>query len=107
MSQNHDHFPEGDAFRQSVSKRYRIASLWQGIFFSALVIAILSLVALLYTVVDGAVGYVAFEYKKDPTEFTSKPINDLNKQELLDILKANLSSGAYKKLETEKPMAER
>lgn len=107
MSQNHDHFPEGESFRQSVTKRYRTASLWQGLFFSALVIAILSLVALLYNVIDGAFGYVAFEYKNDPTEFTSKPLGDLNKQELLDILKANLSSGAYNKLDNEKLMTKR
>ena len=107
MNPNHDHFPEGESFRQSLGKRYRTASIWQGLFFSALVIAILSLVALLYNVIDGAFGYVAFEYKNDPAEFTTKPLDDLNKQELLDILKANLSSGAYTKLDNEKPMEKR
>ncbi len=34
-------------------------------------------------------------------------LDDLNKQELLDILKANLSSGAYTKLDNEKPMEKR
>jgi phosphate transport system permease protein len=107
MNPNHDHYPEGEIFRQSLNKRYRNASIWQALFFSALVIAILSLAALLYNVIDGAFGYVAFEYKNDPTEFTAKPLDDLNKQELLDILKANLSSGAYKKLDNEKPMGKR
>jgi phosphate transport system permease protein len=88
MNPNHDHFPEGESFRQSLGRRYRTASLWQGIFFSALVIAILSLTALLYNIMDGAFGYVAFEYKNDPAEFTAKPLDDLNKQELLAILKA-------------------
>jgi phosphate transport system permease protein len=107
MNPNHDHFPEGDSFRQSLSGRYRTASIWQALFFSALVIAILSLAALLYNIIDGAFGYVAYEYKNDPTEFTAKPLGDLNQQELLDILKANLSSGAYTKLDNEKPMQER
>ena len=107
MNPNHDHFPEGESFRQSLGRRYRTASIWQGLFFSALVIAILSLVALLYNVIDGAFGYVAFEYKNDPAEFTTKPLDDLNKEELLDILKANLSSGAYTKLDNEKPMEKR
>jgi phosphate transport system permease protein len=107
MNPNRDHFPEGDSFRRSLGRRYRTASIWQGLFFSALVIAILSLVALLYNVVDGAFGYVAFEYKNDPAEFTSKPLDDLSKQELLTILKANLSSGAYNKLNNEKPMENR
>jgi phosphate transport system permease protein len=107
MNPSHEHYPKEEAFRQSLSGRYRIANLWQGLFFSALVLAILSLIALLYNVVDGAFGYVAFEYKNDPTEFTSKPLDELNKQELLDILKVNLSTGAYKKLNNEKPMESR
>jgi phosphate transport system permease protein len=107
MNPNREHYPQDESFRQSLKGRYRIANIWQGLFFSALVIAILSLAALLYNVVDGAFGYVAFEYKNDPSEFTAKPLDDLNKQELLDILKANLSSGAFTKLNNEKPMDKR
>jgi phosphate transport system permease protein len=107
MNPTQDHYPEGDALHRSLSTRYRKASFWQALFFSALVIAMLSLAALLYNVVDGAFGYVAYEYKNDPSNFTTKPLDDLNKQELLDILKTNLSSGAYKKLDNEKPMEKR
>ena len=104
---NQSHYPKDEAFRRSLGGRYRTANIWQGLFFSALLIAILSLFALLYNVVDGAFGYVAFEYKNDPAEFTSKPLDQLNKQELLDILKNNLSSGAFTKLDNEKPMDKR
>ena len=107
MNPNHNHYPEGEALHRSLSTRYRNASFWQALFFCALVIAMLSLAVLLYNVVDGAFGYVAFEYKNDPSEFTTKPLDDLNKQELLDILKTNLSTGAYKKLDNEKPMEKR
>jgi len=107
MNPNHDHFPEGDSFRRSLSRRYRTASIWQVLFLSALVIAIISLTALLYNVIDGAFGFVAYEYKNDPAEFTPRPLDDLNQQELLAILKANLSLGAYKKLDNEKPMEKR
>jgi len=107
MNPNHEQYPEGEALSRSISARYRKASFWQALFFSALLIALLSLTALLYNVVDGAVGYVAYEYKNDPSEFTTKPLDDLSKQELLDILKANLSSGAYNKLDNEKPMEKR
>jgi len=107
MNPREDHYPEGESFRQSLSRRYRTASIWQLLFLSALVIAIVSLAALLYNVIDGAVGYVAYEYKNDPAEFTPKPLDDLNQQELLDILKDNLSAGAYKKLNNEKPMEKR
>ena len=107
MNPTDNHYPTGESFRKSLNVRYRIASVWQGLFFSALLIAMLSLAALLYNVVDGAFGYVAFEYKNDPTEFTAKPLDDLNKQELLEILQTNLSSGAYTKLDNEKTMEKR
>jgi phosphate transport system permease protein len=107
MNPTDNHYPTGEFFRKSLNGRYRIASIWQALFFSALLIAMISLAALLYNVVDGAFGYVAFEYKKDPAEFTTKPLDDLNKQELLELLKTNLSSGAYKKLDNEKPMDKR
>lgn len=107
MNPTDTHYPTGESFRKSLNGRYRVASIWQGVFFSALLIAMLSLAALLYNVVDGAFGYVAFEYKNDPTELTAKPLDDLNKQELLELLKTNLSSGAYKKLDNEKTMETR
>ncbi len=103
----HNHYPQSESFRRELTARYRNASLWQVVFLSSLLIAILSLTALLYNVVDGAFGYVAFEYKNDPVEFTSAPINELTKEELLVILKKELSSGAYKKLDTDQPMQER
>ena len=104
---SNNHYPSGESFRKSLNGRYRTASIWQALFFSALVIAILSLVALLYNVVDGAVGYVAYEYKHTPTEFSQKPLDTLSQPELLAILKAKLSAGAYKKLDNEKKMEKR
>lgn len=105
---NHvDRYPHDESFRKALKVRYRIASIWQAVFLSALLIAILSLVALIYNVMDGAFGYVAFEYKKDPVQFTSTPLQELTQKELLDILKNNLSSGSYKKLESEQPMEKR
>ena len=102
-----NHYPQDNSFRSELNTRYRTASIWQVIFLSALFIAILSLTALLYNVLDGAFGYIAFEYKKDPATITTTPINELTKDELLVILKEELSSGAYKKLDNEQPMQER
>ncbi len=107
MNPSRDQFPEGTSFHSALNSRYRSASLWQALFFSALLIAIISLTALLYNVMDGAFGYIAFEYKKDPAVFTSTPLGDLTKEELLAILQANLSSGAYNKLNNEQAMETR
>lgn len=102
-----NHYPQDESFRASLNTRYRTANIWQAIFMSALLVALISLMALIYTVIDGAFGYVAFEYKKDPATFTSTPLEKLSKEELLTILKSKLSSGAYKKLDGEQPMQAR
>ena len=107
MNQPRDHFPQGDAFRRELNGRYRNATIGQTVFLSALLIAVISLTALLYNIVDGAFGYTAYEYKVDPSTITSKPLNELNQQELVDVLKANISTGAYNKLNNEQAMETR
>ncbi|MFN8380743.1 MAG: phosphate ABC transporter permease PstA [Anaerolineales bacterium] len=107
MNQIKNNFPEGDSFRRELDARYRNATIGQIAFLSALLIAIVSLTALLYNIVDGAFGYTAYEYKLDPATISSKPLTELNQQELLDILKANISTGAYKKLNNEQAMETR
>lgn len=107
MNQIKNNFPEGDSFRRELDARYRNATIGQIAFLSALLIAIISLTALLYNIVDGAFGYTAYEYKLDPATISSKPLTELNQQELLDVLKANISTGAYKKLNNEQAMETR
>jgi phosphate transport system permease protein len=107
MSNKQAYYPEGANFYSALRARYRVASIWQSLFLSALLIAIITLTALIYNVIDGAFGYIAYEYKDAPTQFTSTPINELTQEELLVILKENLSSGAYNKLNDEQPMEER
>jgi phosphate transport system permease protein len=106
MSTN-NHYPQAEDFRHALNTRYRTASIWQALFLLALLIAIISLMALIYNVLDGAFGYVAFEYKNDPAKFTSTQIAEITQAELVAILKDNLSSGAYNKLENEQPLQER
>jgi phosphate transport system permease protein len=100
-------YPKEQDLQRFVNARYRTAWVWQVIFLSALLLAILSLSALILDVVDGAFGYVAYEFKKDPLTISKTPIDELNKEELIAVLKANLSKGAYSKLDKDKPMQER
>lgn len=100
-------YPEGNKLESFVAARYRTAWVWQALFLSALLIAIISLSALLLNVMDGAFGYVAYEFKKDPAQFSEKPLDDLDKDELLTLLQDNLSRGAYNKLNEEKAMETR
>jgi phosphate transport system permease protein len=100
-------YPEKQDLQKFVAARYRKGWIWQGIFLFSLLIAILSLSALLLDVVDGAFGYVAYEFKKDPSTISEKPIEELNKEEMIALLQTNLSKGAYNKLNTETPMEKR
>jgi phosphate transport system permease protein len=100
-------YPQEQDLQRFVNGRYRTAWIWQIIFLSALLLAILSLSALILDVVDGAFGYVAYEFKTDPLTISQTPIDDLQKEELLTILQTNLSKGAYGKLDKEKPMETR
>lgn len=107
MNQPQIQYPEGPSFYAALRNRYRAAAIWQSVFLSALLIAIICLTALIYNMVDGAFCYIAYEYKDAPEQFTSTPVAELTKEELLTIFKENLSSGAYNKLNNEQPMEER
>lgn len=100
-------YPEQHDLDRFVAARYRTAWVWQVVFLSALLIAIASLTALILNVMDGAFGYVAYEYKKDPALVSEKPLDELNQEELIVLLKANLSRGAYNKLNNEQAMETR
>lgn len=100
-------YPNENELERFVAARYRKAWVWQFVFLLSLIIAILSLSALLYDIVDGAFGYVVYEFRKDPALFSEKPLDDLEKEDLLLILQENLSRGAYNKLNEEKAMETR
>ncbi len=102
-----DLYPNKNDLQQFVDARYRTAWIWQTLFLAALLIAILTLSALVLNVVDGAFGYVAYEFKKDPALVSEKAIDALNQEELIALLKENLSRGAYNKLNNEKAMESR
>jgi len=92
---------------QALQVRNRIGSVWRIIFLLATCIGIISLLALLYNIVDRSFGLVAYEYKVDPATLADRPLDQLSKEELVAVLQANISKGAFGKLEKDKPMADR
>lgn len=107
MSANPTAYPEGAQLHTALQTRHRVATAWQIFFLLATSLGILTLSALLYNVVDRAFGLVAFDYRVAPTTISERPLNELNQTDLLAILQAKLSKGAFKKLDDEKPMAQR
>ena len=93
----------------NTSKRNRKGKTWHIIFQAATVVAILVLAALLFNIMDSVFGYVAYEYKVDPAAYAVDGIlpKEQSREQLVALLKRELSSGAYNKLENEKPFEDR
>ena len=93
----------------NTASRNRRGKTWHIIFQAATVVAIIVLSALLFNIMDSVFGYVAYEYKLDPADFAVEGIlpEDQSREQLITLLKIELSSGAINKLENEKPLAER
>ena len=59
-------YPEGDAVKSQIDRRHRRGQLWRLLFLSALAVAIIALVTLLFTIINDSFGYVVIVNKVDP-----------------------------------------
>ncbi|MFH2102885.1 MAG: phosphate ABC transporter permease PstA [Chloroflexota bacterium] len=96
-------------FSNNLPVRHRAGKVWRLVFQAATLVGIIVLTALLLNILDGAFGYVAYEARVDPTSLAvdGVPLDDLPKAALVEILRQNLSSGAFNKLDNEIPFSER
>ncbi|MBN1640421.1 MAG: phosphate ABC transporter permease PstA [Anaerolineae bacterium] len=63
--------------------------------------------ALLATIVNNLFGYVALENEVDPASLSALPLEELPKDDLVQILQAKVSKGLYRRLENDQPFEER
>lgn len=96
-------------FNASYESRNRKGKIWQLIFLVVTVIAIASLMLLLFNILDSVFGYAVFNTKVDPQTIALNgvPIQEQSKEQLIENLRLNLSAGAFKKLDSEKSFTER
>jgi len=96
-------------YNVNIEGRNRSGSVWRWIFQLSTIIGIIALTALLLNISNSAFGYAALEAKIDPATLTVDGVvlEDQNKEQLIELLKSKISSGAYKKLEKDQPFAER
>ena len=96
-------------FTNNLDARNRKGTIWHILFQASTVIGVLALIALMLNIINGAFGYVAYESKVDPDTLAVDGISvtSQSQQQLVTILQSTLSSGAYNKLENEKPFASR
>ncbi len=98
-----------ERFESNLGRRHRTGRAWRIVFQASTVIGIVALMALLYTIVIESVGLVAVENQVDPASLAvdGVPVQDQPKEQLLAILQEHLSQGTIRRLESEKPFAER
>ena len=96
-------------FTDNLDARNRKGVIWHVLFQASTVLGILALIALVLNIINGAFGYVAYEARVDPDTLAvdGVPLTDQSKEQLVALLQSTLSSGAYNKLENEKPFADR
>jgi len=99
---------DGD-FLDNAARRHRAGRIGLSLFALSTLVGIAALVALLYNIVNGAFGYVAFEDKVDPATLAVSgiPLPELPKERLVEVLRANVSAGMFNRFEKERPMAAR
>ena len=93
----------------NLGRRHRLGRVWKAIFLCSTLVGILSLVTLVLTILNDSMGFVAYEYRVDPSTLSASgtPLHELPKDELVAMLRQNISTNAYNTLETAKPFAQR
>ena len=91
-------------FDVNLPARRRAGTVWQWVLQVSTLFAVLALVALLLSIIDGAFGYVALEARVHRNTLAADGIalEDQSKQQLVELLRSRLSAGAFKKLNTDR-----
>src|SRR5215216_6871784 len=101
--------PVEPEFAQNLDARNRSGAIWHLVFQASTIVGILALIALLLNIINGAIGYVAYQGRLDPATLAQYgvPIEKQSKEQLIALLQSKLSGGAYNKLDKEKPFVKR
>lgn len=96
-------------YNVNIKGRRRNGSVWRRMLQLSTMVGIIALAILLLNIINGAFGYTALEARVDPATLAVNgiPLEEQSKEQLMGVLQANISSGAFKKLERDQPFAER
>lgn len=100
-------FKQNPNYRTNLRQRQQKAGALQYVFSFALLLALLALLALLLNVVNHVFGYVASDYKIQPSALSTQPLESLSSTELVSILRQHISTGVQRRLDSEKPLEQR
>ncbi len=101
--------PSGEEYRRLTQARQRRGTIWATIFQVSTVIGIIALTALLYTVINQSFGLAVVVNTIDPATLAIDGVSleDQTQEQLLEVLRANVSRGLMRRFESETPVAER
>ncbi len=96
-------------FHVNLPARHRIGRFWHLVFQVSTIVGIIALSTLLYTVVIKTVGLVAVQNTVEPESLavSGAPLEELPPEQLAAILAEHVSAGVLRRLEREKPLAQR
>ncbi len=100
---------EQPEFTQNLDTRNRSGTIWHLVFQASTIFGIIALITMVLNIINGSLGYVAYEGRVDPATLTQNgvSIESQSEEQLISLLQSKLSSGAYNKLDKDKPFAER
>jgi len=95
-------------FQVNFPSRYRSGRLARWVFQFSTLLGIALLALLMFTILDGLMGYAAMTDKvsRESLAVDNVPLEALSSAQLLGILQANLSSNAYQTLDNQQTLAE-
>ena len=108
MAEQQGSFDGGD-FQPNLVDRHRTGRLLHLVFQASTIVGIIALTALLYNVINQSFGLVAVQNKLSPETLAvgGVPLEDLSKEQLVQILRENVSRGRFRRLESDQPFDER
>lgn len=83
-------YPEGAEFDKFVKRRQGWGRFWHSMYFGATMVGIICLVALLANISNNAFGYVAIQYKVEPSTLLAGDLAGQPSEALIAILKDKL-----------------
>ena len=99
----------GYQFVSNLVVRHRLGRIWRVVLLASVIVAILSLSALLISIINNSFGYAALEYKVLPSSMAAggKALDQMTCQELWDVLEEHASANRFRELNAQKPLPDR
>ncbi|MGB7875317.1 MAG: ABC transporter permease subunit, partial [Anaerolineales bacterium] len=94
-------------FKDNIQARHRSGLVWTILFQFSTIVGVIALVTLLLTIINQSSGIVVYVAKVNPASLAvdGVPLEEQTKEQLMGVLQANISQGAYDKLDRDNPFA--